>query len=355
MGSGMNVCVLGLGYIGLPTAAMMALAGHQVVGYDVDARVLRALEDGASHVKEEPVRALVLDALRSGKLTLASEIPAASEAYIICVPTPTIDHKPDLSFVQAASAAVAPLLNPGDLIVVESTVPPGHDGPRRRPRAARGRRRSRLRRHRALPRARDPRCDRHRAARERARRRRPQARRRRARAHAVRELHDRRDQRYGHRHGRAGEGHREHVPRRQHRVRERARAAERGARRRRPRGDRAREPASARQHPFAGSRRRRPLHPGRSALPLEREPVRHRADPNGAAHQRAHAARRRAAHRRARRGARRRDASRSWARRTRRTSTTRASRRPSASRSCCASAATPRACSTPSPSAITAS
>jgi UDP-N-acetyl-D-mannosaminuronic acid dehydrogenase len=121
----MKVCVLGLGYIGLPTAAMMALAGHDVAGYDVDEGVLRALADGAAHIKEEPVRELVVEALRSGKLTLANAIPADAQAYVICVPTPTIDHKPDLSYVQAASAAVAPLLRAGDLIIVESTVPPG--------------------------------------------------------------------------------------------------------------------------------------------------------------------------------------------------------------------------------------
>jgi UDP-N-acetyl-D-mannosaminuronic acid dehydrogenase len=121
----MKVCVQGLGYIGLPTAAMMALAGHQVVGFDVDARVLHALEDGAQHVKEKPVRALVAEALASGNLTLSATLPAEAEAYIVCVPTPTIDHKPDLSFVQAATAAVAPLLNAGDLLIVESTVPPG--------------------------------------------------------------------------------------------------------------------------------------------------------------------------------------------------------------------------------------
>ena len=121
----MKICVQGLGYIGLPTAAMLALGGHEVVGYDVDARVLESLRDGASHVKEESVRALVVGALNGGDLTLSAELPADAQAYIICVPTPTIDHKPDLSFVQAAARAVAPLLNAGDLIVLESTVPPG--------------------------------------------------------------------------------------------------------------------------------------------------------------------------------------------------------------------------------------
>ena len=62
----MKVCVQGLGYIGLPTAAMMALAGHEVVGFDVDPRVPAALEAGAPHVKEEPVRALVVVGARDG-------------------------------------------------------------------------------------------------------------------------------------------------------------------------------------------------------------------------------------------------------------------------------------------------
>ena len=121
----MKVCVQGLGYIGLPTAAMLALAGHQVVGFDVDARVLNALRDGAHHVKEEPVREIVVAALRGGGLVLSDTLPADANAYVMCVPTPTVDHKPDLSFVQAASHAVAHVLKPGDLLVLESTVPPG--------------------------------------------------------------------------------------------------------------------------------------------------------------------------------------------------------------------------------------
>jgi len=121
----MKVCVQGLGYIGLPTAAMLALAGHTVVGYDVDPLLLDALRSGARHVKELPVRELVVEALRGGRLTVTSTLPADAQAHVICVPTPTIDHKPDLSYVRAAARATAPLLRPGDLIVLESTVPPG--------------------------------------------------------------------------------------------------------------------------------------------------------------------------------------------------------------------------------------
>jgi UDP-N-acetyl-D-mannosaminuronic acid dehydrogenase len=120
----MKVCVIGLGYIGLPTAAMMALGGHEVTGYDIDERVLGSLREGARHVKEEPVRALVLDALESGRLKLASALPAG-DAYVICVPTPNVAHKPDLSFVEAAARAIAPKLRYGDLVILESTVPPG--------------------------------------------------------------------------------------------------------------------------------------------------------------------------------------------------------------------------------------
>jgi UDP-N-acetyl-D-mannosaminuronic acid dehydrogenase len=121
----MKVCVQGLGYIGLPTAAMLALGGHQVVGFDVDRRVLTSLRDGARHIKEEPVREIVVAALRGGNLTLSDIVPPDADAYIICVPTPTIDHKPDLSYVHAAAKAVAAVLQPGNLVVLESTVPPG--------------------------------------------------------------------------------------------------------------------------------------------------------------------------------------------------------------------------------------
>ena len=121
----MKVCVQGLGYIGLPTAAMLALGGHRVVGYDVDRAVLASLRDGATHVKEAPVRDIVVAALRGGGLVLSEILPADADAYIICVPTPTIDHKPDLSYVAAAAKAVAGMLQPGNLVVLESTVPPG--------------------------------------------------------------------------------------------------------------------------------------------------------------------------------------------------------------------------------------
>jgi UDP-N-acetyl-D-mannosaminuronic acid dehydrogenase len=122
----MNVTVLGLGYIGLPTAAMLADAGHQVVGVDVNASVLDDIRLGCGHLSELEVRQLTRAALSSGHLVVTDSLPQDSDAYIICVPTPTTtSHKPDLHYVEEAAAAVAARINDGNLVVLESTVPPG--------------------------------------------------------------------------------------------------------------------------------------------------------------------------------------------------------------------------------------
>ncbi|HKW44441.1 MAG TPA: nucleotide sugar dehydrogenase [Candidatus Eremiobacteraceae bacterium] len=121
----MKVTVLGLGYIGLPTASMMAIAGHKVSGYDVNPAMRARLRAGTAHIAESEVKETVSRALDSGNLTIADEISPA-DAYIICVPTPNAaDGRPDLSYVQAASKAIAPLLHGGELVILESTVPPG--------------------------------------------------------------------------------------------------------------------------------------------------------------------------------------------------------------------------------------
>lgn len=118
-----NVTVLGLGYIGLPTAAMLAQAGCRVDGYDVDERRRAALRAG-DFGGEAAVASVAVDAVLSGRLRIVDKL-SPSDAFILCVPTPTHDHRPDLSYVEAATRAVAPLLQRGDLIVLESTVPPG--------------------------------------------------------------------------------------------------------------------------------------------------------------------------------------------------------------------------------------
>ncbi|HEV7180703.1 MAG TPA: nucleotide sugar dehydrogenase [Candidatus Baltobacteraceae bacterium] len=120
----MNIAVIGLGYIGLPTAALLAKSGHRVYGYDVNPRLRRALRSGEPSGAEAPVQTAVRSAFVSGLLTVVDRIPNA-QAYILCLPTPTREGKPVLSFVEEAAAEVAAAAEPGAIIVLESTVPPG--------------------------------------------------------------------------------------------------------------------------------------------------------------------------------------------------------------------------------------
>ena len=121
----MDVAVIGLGYIGLPTASMLAQAGHRVIGYDVSEHVLESIRAGCDHVGELDVRRLARNALLTGNLRVDSSLPDRADAYIICVPTPTVGSEPDLHYVEAAAAAVASRIGAGELIILESTVPPG--------------------------------------------------------------------------------------------------------------------------------------------------------------------------------------------------------------------------------------
>ena len=120
----MNIAVIGLGYIGLPTAALLARGGHRVYGYDVNAELRRNLQRGALDGAEAPVREAVLAALHEGRLHIVDRVPDA-QAYILCLPTPTHEGKPDLRYVDAAASAVASIAQPGSILVLESTVPPG--------------------------------------------------------------------------------------------------------------------------------------------------------------------------------------------------------------------------------------
>jgi len=104
---------------------MLALGGHSVKGYDASPRVRDGLRDSADYVADLEVRDIVKRAFDSGRLTVTDGLEA-SDAYIICVPTPNAaDGRPDLSYVTQASEAVAGLLKRGDLVILESTVPPG--------------------------------------------------------------------------------------------------------------------------------------------------------------------------------------------------------------------------------------
>lgn len=120
-----RISVVGLGYIGLPTAALFAAHGAEVIGVDVSPHVVDTINDGRIHIIEPDLDGVVHKAVTEGKLraTLTAE-PA--EAFIIAVPTPFCDdHKPDLSFIESASRAIAPVLKKGDLIILESTSPVG--------------------------------------------------------------------------------------------------------------------------------------------------------------------------------------------------------------------------------------
>jgi UDP-N-acetyl-D-mannosaminuronic acid dehydrogenase len=119
-----NICVLGLGYIGLPTASTFATHGLQVVGVDVNPQVVSTLRTGGLHIHEPGLRTLVQAALVSGNLTI-SERPQPADAFIISVPTPFYDDKKaDMRFVVSAAEAITPALRAGNLVVLESTSPP---------------------------------------------------------------------------------------------------------------------------------------------------------------------------------------------------------------------------------------
>jgi UDP-N-acetyl-D-mannosaminuronic acid dehydrogenase len=129
-----KVCMLGLGYIGLPTACTLANAGLHVTGVDTNPRVLDTLRNGALHIHEPGLPELLHQALSSGNLTV-SPSPEPADAFIIAVPTPFLEHergdyqgmlyrKADMSAVASATAAIVPHLRPGNLVILESTSPP---------------------------------------------------------------------------------------------------------------------------------------------------------------------------------------------------------------------------------------
>lgn len=119
-----SICVIGLGYIGLPTASIFASNGFRVHGVDVDPRVVETINRGEIHIEEPGLRTLVQAAIHSGNLR-AGLTPVEADAFILAVPTPvTHDHKADLSYVEAAARSILPHLRPGALVILESTSPP---------------------------------------------------------------------------------------------------------------------------------------------------------------------------------------------------------------------------------------
>jgi UDP-N-acetyl-D-mannosaminuronic acid dehydrogenase len=121
-----TICLLGLGYIGLPTGSMFALAGKDVIGVDPSPRVRAALRSGTVSVDEPELQTLVTAAINSGRLRVQTKA-APADAFILAVPTPLdeVSKQADLSFVEQAARDIVPFLRRGNLVVLESTVPPG--------------------------------------------------------------------------------------------------------------------------------------------------------------------------------------------------------------------------------------
>ena len=120
-----KVAMIGLGYIGLPTAALIASRGIKVVGIDTNPDIVKTVASGAIHISEPDLDGLVQKVVSNGSLSVTRE-PEAADVFIIAVPTP-IDsaNHPDLTFVMAAVERIIEFLVPGNLVILESTSPVG--------------------------------------------------------------------------------------------------------------------------------------------------------------------------------------------------------------------------------------
>jgi UDP-N-acetyl-D-mannosaminuronic acid dehydrogenase len=119
-----SISVLGLGYVGLPTAAVLAQAGFDILGVDVKEEIVQIVNRGEIHIHEEGLGELVHTGVQKGKLRASLKLEP-SDAYIIAVPTPIrTDRTPNLSFIDSATRMIAGVMKHGDLILVESTIPP---------------------------------------------------------------------------------------------------------------------------------------------------------------------------------------------------------------------------------------
>lgn len=120
-----KIAVVGLGYIGLPTATVIASQGVMVVGIDVNQHAVDTINQGKIHIVEPDLAGLVHIVVEKGNL-VAKTVPEAADAYLIAVPTPFKEgHKPDLSYIDAVAKSIAPHLVRGNLIILESTSPVG--------------------------------------------------------------------------------------------------------------------------------------------------------------------------------------------------------------------------------------
>jgi UDP-N-acetyl-D-mannosaminuronic acid dehydrogenase len=126
--SDLRVCVVGLGYIGLPTASLLGTKGCQVFGVDVASDVVDTINQGRIHIEEPDLDLLVKSAVQSGRLK-AGTAPVEADVFVLAVPTPILaDKRPDLSMVEAAARSIAPFVRKGNLVILESTSPVGTTG-----------------------------------------------------------------------------------------------------------------------------------------------------------------------------------------------------------------------------------
>jgi UDP-N-acetyl-D-mannosaminuronic acid dehydrogenase len=120
-----QVMVVGLGYVGLPSAAVIADNGFNVIGYDINKLAVKKINNGEVHIAEEGLESLVKKVVNLNKLR-ATTIAEQADIFLITVPTPiTREKKPDISYVESSVSAIAPFLKRGDLIILESTSPVG--------------------------------------------------------------------------------------------------------------------------------------------------------------------------------------------------------------------------------------
>lgn len=121
-----KISVIGLGYIGLPTAAVIASRGIEVIGVDVNQHAVDTINQGNIHIVEPDLDIVVRSTVMTGKLRATTK-PEAADAFIVAVPTPFKgeNHEPDLSYIESAANAIAPVLEKGNLVILESTSPVG--------------------------------------------------------------------------------------------------------------------------------------------------------------------------------------------------------------------------------------
>jgi UDP-N-acetyl-D-mannosaminuronic acid dehydrogenase len=120
-----RICVVGLGYVGLPMAAILASRGYLVHGVDVNEKAVEIINSGRAHIVEPDLDIVLRATVQTGNLKAHSR-PADADVFVICVPTPcTADHKPELQYVFQATESVCPFLKKGNLVILESTSPPG--------------------------------------------------------------------------------------------------------------------------------------------------------------------------------------------------------------------------------------